>query len=218
MASFFSESLDLASSCLMSFSVGLICYLTTKRYYAGFYVLVMVAAVGSLSFSSSRAAFAAFFLMVFFIAVVFKLYRLLALGASVFGIVVVYILFFASEDFYYFVYDTITFQNESSIGHVLEWVIGLESMVSNPLGIGLAMSGNVGSVEEDVRVGGENQFLIYGVQLGVMGMILYISILGFGILKSLEVFRRSSNVNNARVAFVAAVTKFGLLLPLFTAN
>src|SRR5690606_15908285 len=122
------------------------------------------------------------------------------------------------DDFYYFVYDTITFQNASSVGHVLEWVMGLESMISNPLGIGLAMSGNSGSVEDDLRVSGENQFLVYGVQLGVLGMLLYIAILGFGISKALVVFRKSPVVNHARIAFVAAVTKFGLLLPLFTAN
>src|SRR5690606_12874082 len=105
-----------------------------------------------------------------------------------------------------------------SVGHVLEWIIGLESMISNPWGIGLAMSGNSASVEEDLRISGESQFLIYGVQLGFIGLILYIAILAFGISKSLVVFRKSPDVNNARVAFVAAVTKFGLLLPLFTAN
>src|SRR5690606_23610692 len=93
-----------------------------------------------------------------------------------------------------------------------------ESMISNPWGIGLAMSGNSASVEEDLRISGESQFLIYGVQLGVIGLLLYIAILAFGISKSLQVFRKSPNVNSARVAFVAAVTKFGLLLPLFTAN
>src|SRR5690606_6753640 len=108
--------------------------------------------------------------------------------------------------------------NESSVGHVLEWVIGLESMISNPMGIGLAMSGNSASVEEDLRISGESQFLIYGVQLGVIGLLLYIAMLAFGISKSLQVFHRSPNVNSARVAFVAAVTKFGLLLPLVTAN
>ena len=159
LASFFSDPLELASSCLMGFSAGLIWYLTTKRENASFYLLVMLAAVGSLFFSSSRAAFAAFFIMVFFIAVVFKLYRLLAIGASLFALFVVYVLYFASDDFYYFVYDTITFQNPSSMGHVLEWLLALESMIANPEGIGLAMSGNSGSVEEEVRVGGGNQCL-----------------------------------------------------------
>lgn len=218
LASFFSDPLELASSCLMAFAVGLIWYLTTKREEGGLYILVMVAAVGSLGFSSSRAAFAAFFIMIAFIALVFRLYRMLALGASAFVLFVFYVLFLASEDFYYFVYDTITFQNASSVGHVLEWLIGLETMVSNPFGIGLAMSGNSASVEEDLRISGESQFLIYGVQLGVIGLIFYICILAFGISRSLEVFRKSTNVSKARVAFVAATTKFGLLLPLFTAN
>lgn len=218
LASFFSDPLELASSCLMGFSVGLIWYLTTKREDASFYLLVMLAAVGSLAFSSSRAAFASFFIMVFFIAVVFKLYRLLALGAGLFLFFCLYVIFWANDEFYYFVYDTLTFQNASSVGHVLEWVMGLESMIYNPQGIGLAMSGNSGSVDEELRISGENQFLIYGVQLGVLGMLLYIAILGFGISKSLKVFRKSPDVNKARVAFVAAVTKFGLLLPLFTAN
>lgn len=218
LASFFSDPLELASACLMGFSVGLIWYLTTKREEASFYLFVMLATVGSLFFSSSRAAFAAFFIMVFFIAVVFKLYRLLALGAVVFVLFGLYVLFLASDDFYYFVYDTISFQNASSVGHVLEWVMGLESMISNPFGIGLAMSGNSGSVEEELRVSGENQFLIYGVQLGVAGLILYLSILTFGISKALVVFRKSNVINHARIAFVAAATKFGLLLPLFTAN
>lgn len=218
LASFFSDPLELASSCLMAFSVGLIWYLTTKREDASFYLVVMLVAVGSLAFSSSRAAFASFFIMVFFIAVVFKLYRLLALGASLFVFFCLYVLFWASDDFYYFVSDTLTFQNASSAGHLLEWIIGLESMISNPLGIGLAMSGNSSSVEEDLRISGESQFLIYGVQLGVIGLALYIAILALGISKSLKVFRKSPDVNKARVAFVAAVTKFGLLLPLFTAN
>lgn len=218
LASFFSDPLELASSCLLAFSAGLIWYLSTKRKDGDFYLLVMVAAVGSLFFSASRAAFGAFFLMVFFIAVVFRLYRLLLLGSGILIAFVAYVLYFASEDFYYFVYDTITFQNASSIGHVIEWLLALDTMLANPEGIGLAMSGNTGSVEDEVRVGGENQFLIYGVQLGVLGMILYVAILFLGISKSMRVFHHTEDVNLARIAFVTGTTKFGLLLPLFTAN
>jgi len=218
LASFFSDPLELASSSLLAFSVGLIWFLSSKREDANFYLLVMFAAVGSLFFSASRAAFGAFFLMVFFMAVVFKLHRLLMIGAVLFLGFVTYVLYFASDDFYYFVYDTLTFQNASSVGHLVEWFLALDTMIANPEGIGLAMSGNTGSVEDEVRVGGENQFLIYGVQLGVLGMLLYISVLGLGITKSLSVFNKTTNIAVARVAFVTATTKFGLLLPLFTAN
>ena len=156
--------------------------------------------------------------MVFFMAVVFKLHRLLMIGAVLFLGFVTYVLYFASDDFYYFVYDTLTFQNASSMGHLVEWFLALDTMIANPEGIGLAMSGNTGSVEDEVRVGGENQFLIYGVQLGVLGMLLYISVLGLGITKSLNVFNKTTDIAIARMAFVTATTKFGLLLPLFTAN
>ncbi|MBD3626559.1 MAG: O-antigen ligase domain-containing protein [Cyclobacterium sp.] len=218
LASFFSDPLEMASSSLLAFATGLIWYLSRNRTESWFYLLVMAAALGSLFFSASRAAFGAFFVMLFFVALVFRLYRLLALGATMLFLFFIYVLYFASEDFYYFVYDTITFQNASSVGHLVEWFLALDAMIANPEGLGLAMSGNTGSVEDEVRVGGENQFLIYGVQLGVLGMMLYILVLGIGIYKSLLVFRHSRDSSVARVAFVAATTKFGLLLPLFTAN
>jgi hypothetical protein len=156
--------------------------------------------------------------MIFFVALVFKLYKLI--GAGFFGLVcfVVYVVWFASDDFYFFVIDTLTFENSSSLGHVVEWLLALDSMVANPLGIGLAMSGNFGSVDEELRVGGENQFLIYGVQLGWIGMILYILALATGIKNSIRVFHISDNTSVARIAFTGAVVKVGLLLPLFTAN
>lgn len=104
------------------------------------------------------------------------------------------------------------------MGHVVEWLLALDSMIGNPMGIGLAMSGNFGSVEDELRVGGENQFLIYGVQLGWLGMMLYILTLATGVRDSIRVFRQTANTAIARVAFTGAVVKVGLLLPLFTAN
>ena len=218
LASFFGDPLELASSIMLGFAVGLIFYLTTERKDYLLYTIVILCSLGSLFFSSSRAAFGAFFIMLFYIAVVFKLYKLIFAGAALLGSFVVYVLFFASEDFYFFVVDTITFQNASSVGHVVEWLVALDSMIANPMGIGLAMSGNVASVTDDLRVGGENQFLIYGVQLGFLGMLLYILILTYGIIICIRVFRQSPDINAARIAFVAASVKVGMLLPLFTAN
>lgn len=218
LAGFFSDPLELASSVLMGFAAGLIFFLTSKKEVSWFYLLVMACSVGSLIFSASRAAFGAFFLMLFFVALVFKLYKLLAIGFTLLVSFCVYILFFASEEMYYFVLDTLTFENSSSAGHVLEWLVALESMAANPLGIGLAMSGNAGSVSDALRVGGENQFLIYGVQLGWLGMGFYVLLLAFGIYYCITVFYTSPYKSVARIAFVGGVVKFGLLLPLFTAN
>lgn len=218
LASFFSDPLEMASSVLMGFAAGLIWFLTSKKEYTWLYIVIMVCSLGGLVFSASRAAFGAFFLMIFFLALVFGLYKLIAAGFLSLIAFGVYVVFFASDDFYFFVLDTITFENTSSVGHVVEWLLALDSMVGNPMGIGLAMSGNAGSVSEELRVGGENQFLIYGVQLGWLGMILYILTLASSVILSLRVFYRSDNTMEARIAFVAAAVKVGLLLPLFTAN
>jgi hypothetical protein len=218
LASFFSDPLELASSVLMGFAAGLIWFLTSKKGQNWFYILIMLCSLASLFFSASRAAFAAFFVMIFFVALVFGLYKLIAAGFL--GLIgfVIFVVFFGSEDFYFYVIDTLTFESTSSMGHVVEWLIGLDSMIANPFGIGLAMSGNFGSVSDELRVGGENQFLIYGVQLGWIGMILYIVALASGVILSLRVFYRTDNLAIARIAFVGAVTKVGLFLPLFTAN
>ncbi|ERM82163.1 hypothetical protein P872_08310 [Rhodonellum psychrophilum GCM71 = DSM 17998] len=218
LASFYADPLELASSVLMGFSAGLIWFLTSKREKWFLYTVVMFCAMMGLFFSASRAAFAAFFLMVFFIALIFKLNKLIVSGVLLAVCFSAYILFFATDDLYYYVLDTLTFENTSSMGHVIEWLLALDSMVANPLGIGLAMSGNFGSVEDELRIGGENQFLIFGVQLGWIGMLLYILLLAYSIRYSLKVFNQTPNTMTARIAFVAATVKFGLLLPLFTAN
>jgi hypothetical protein len=218
LAGFYSDPLELASSVLLGFSAGLIWFLTSKKEYAWPYLFVMGCAVGSLVFSASRAAFGAFFIMIFFVALVFRLYKLIGAGFLVLLAFGVYVLIFASDDFYFFVVDTLTFENTSSLGHVVEWLLALDSMVANPLGIGLAMSGNFGSVEDELRVGGENQFLIYGVQLGWTGMLLYILLIFSGVKNSIRVFQSTENLGIARISFTAAVVKVGLLLPLFTAN
>jgi hypothetical protein len=218
MASFFSDPLELASSVLLGFSAGLIWFLTSKRENWFLYTLVMLCSLGSLFMASSRAAFLAFFVMIFFVAIIFRLNKLILSGFGIAIFFAIYIIFFASDEFYYFFVDTITFENTSSVGHLVEWLLALDSMISNPFGIGLAMSGSVGSVEEELRVGGENQFLIYGVQLGWLGMLLYILIIVFSIRTALNVFNHSKELMTARIAFVAASVKFGLLLPLFTAN
>ena len=216
--SFFSDPLELASSMLLGFSAGLIWFLTSEKERSLPYILVMICSVGSLFYSSSRAAFAAFFIMLFFLAIVFRLYRLLFVGFLLFLSFVVFIVFFASDGLYYFVVDTLTFENASSAGHVVEWLMSVNSMLANPMGIGLSMSGNLGTVTDEVRIGGENQFLIFGVQLGFIGMILYILLWGLAISGSLRIFRKTDNIMTARIAFTAASVKVGMLLPLFTAN
>jgi hypothetical protein len=218
LASFYADPLELASSVLLGFSVALILFLTSKREQGYLYVIVLLMCMLSLFFSASRAAFGAFFVMLIFIAIVLKMYKLIFSALMLLLVFVIYVVFFASDDFYYFVLDTVTFENSSSLGHVIEWLIALDSMYDNPFGIGLGMSGNFGAVTDELRVGGENQFLIFGVQMGWLGMLLYVFLLILSIYYCIKTYYLSPNLSDARMAFVAGTVKFGLILPLFTAN
>ena len=125
--------------------------------------------------------------------------------------------FLASEDSIYFVIDTFTFNESSSFSHLIEWIQAILTIIENPLGIGLAMSGNASGVDQAIKIGGENQFLIYGVQMGVISMILYSLMLFKSIRDSFSVFNQSKG-HIKELAFIVLLTKFGLIIPLLTAN
>ena len=115
-----------------------------------------------------------------------------------------------------FVIESITFQNPSMQGHLSDWSIGLQTMLTDPLGIGLGTSGQTGDRFGD-STSGESQFFILGVQLGLLGLLLYILILWTTIRYSLKAYRRTSGYTKA-LCFVAAAAKFGLLFPSFSAH
>ena len=52
----------------------------------------------------------------------------------------------------------------------------------------MAMSGNASGVDQSFKAGGENQFLIIGVQMGFLTLIVYSLILFFVIIRSVKSF------------------------------
>lgn len=217
--SIYSNPLDLSAASLIAFAIAFILFYHAKKrddliLYGG----AMVLSIMNLMAAYSRASFAALFSLIFFIALIFRVYKLIGLGFALAVSFVIYIIYFAPLETQYFVIDTLTFQNPSSLGHALEWFQAVESMIQSPQGIGLATSGNAGGVESELQVGGENQFLIYGVQLGVIGLLLYTTAIGLAILLSLKAYRVAWDKESRTVPFVASAVKFSLLLPLFTSN
>jgi hypothetical protein len=217
-ASFFSDPLELAISSILMFSTALIMYLTTEREHSTPYFFMLGVTLATLIFSYSRSSIAALLVMLIYVAFLFKLYKII-FAVLLFGVcTVIYIVFIAGDEFRYYLIDTITLQDSSSLGHLVEWTAAIESMLTNPMGLGLATSGNIGSVEEELRVGGENQFLVFGVQIGWFGMILYILILLGSIIYCYRAFGMLKNTQEARIAFIATTVKFASIFPLFTSN
>ncbi len=213
-ASFFADPLEFSASLILFFSFILFYFHTSfNKVHFIFLFLIFV----SLFLSFSRGAIVACLGVVLFSLLINKKYKTL-LSILLSSIVFFFVLYnFSSEDIQYIIIDTIKFENTSSLGHLIEWIEGILSILENPLGIGLAMSGNASGVDQAIKVGGENQFLIFGVQMGVLSIITYSLIIFFVIKRSCKVYFMSST-NDKHISFIVACTKFGLLLPLLTAN
>lgn len=217
--SFFSDPLEFSASLLLSLSAAIIFLLSVPYHTNRFkYLLLLMMGIASLALAYSRASFVAFFMMLFFIGIALKFYRLIFAGIAIVLLFVIYVWFFAPQETRFFVEDTLLFQNSSSLTHLIDWLKGINAMIENPMGTGLATSGNIRGVEEDLRIGGENQFLIFGVQMGVAGLINYFLMYSFAIFYSLKAYRIAQVREDQVVPFIAATVKFGLFLPLFTAN
>ena len=213
-AAFFADPLELSASLLLLTSLLIYNFWNNKRNIS--YFLLFMVAVAFL-FSFSRGAIVACIGIVLFGLLLNKKYKSLLLIFGLFLLSTLSLIYFGSEEIRYFIIDTLKFENTSSLGHLVEWIEGILSIFENPLGIGLAMSGNASGVDQAIKVGGENQFLIFGVQMGVLSIITYVLILFFVIKRSCKVYYLSSN-NDKHISFIVACTKFGLLLPLLTAN
>ncbi len=214
-AAFFADPLELSASLLLLFSFTLF-FFYNKTNTNHFIALILISFLFLVSFS--RGAIVACFGIVLFSLLIHKKYITLTKIFFTSFIVFLLIFYFGGKELQYLIIDTLKFENTSSLGHLIEWIEGIISILDNPFGIGMAMSGNAGGVDQSLKVGGENQFLIIGVQMGIFALIVYSLILFFIIIRSIKSFNSSINMKEKHISFIVACTKFGLLLPLLTAN
>jgi peptidoglycan/LPS O-acetylase OafA/YrhL len=91
-------------------------------------------------------------------------------------------------DIYEWVINTLAFSDSSSAFHIVQWLDGLTAIGAHPLGLGLGMSGRV-SIANDSNIGGENQLIITGVQIGVIAVILYVAIYIYTMRTCVKLFK-----------------------------
>jgi hypothetical protein len=218
-ASFFADPLEFSASLLLFFSIALWLFIHSKYNQNKFLVTTLISVIiFSFLFAFSRASMFSGILVLIFGLYLSRNYKIIF---SMFFIVLlgfVYLYNFSDEELRFFIQDTLTFQNTSSLGHLVEWIEGIISIYENPFGVGLAMSGNASGVDQSIKIGGENQFLIYGVQMGIVSLVLYLLILIKAIYNSARLYLKSVDYNHKSIGFITSLTKFGLLIPLFTAN
>ena len=218
-ASFFADPLEFSASLLLFFSLAIWLFLHSKyKQNKLLSIALILVIVFSFLLAFSRASLFSGFLVLIYALYLSRNYKIIFSILFTAFIGFIYLYYFSGEELRFFIQDTLTFQNTSSLGHLVEWIEGIISIYENPFGVGLAMSGNAGGVDQSIKIGGENQFLIYGVQMGIISLVLYSSILIKAIYNSARLYVKSLDYNHKSIGFITCLTKFGLLIPLFTAN
>lgn len=223
-ASFFASPLEHAAATIFALSIIFALYTRdNNRFNINVVGLIALgASFLSILFAVSRAPLASYFLIIYVYALLTK--RKFITNTVHFGVAVgaAYLLYLFTrfEDnksgIVEVIMNTIDFSNPSSVGHVVEWVQGIMAMVESPLGLGLGTSGRVaGSLGENI--GGENQFIIIGVQAGIIALFLYLSIYVMIIRASLKWLPKLKG-KERKVCFAVLLLKIGFLIPMLTSE
>ena len=223
-ASIFASPLEHAGATLIALAV--IAGVYTKENYKfrpdllGW--IALGATVLSIVFAISRSAFISYCIIIYFYSIVtHKKSFLRLIHFSIAAMIIYFIYYLTQEDRYDelvqdVIIDTLNFSHPSSVGHVLEWVQGIMSIYSNPLGIGMGSSGRIGgSLGENI--GGENQYIIIGVQAGVIALLLYLSIYVSLIANAKKWYRKLTR-KEKQFALVILLIKIGFIIPSMTSE
>ena len=218
-ASIFSTPLELAAASLVSLAAiaALVTNPNNSFSFSKFTFVALVASLFCINLALSRASLASYLIMLYCFAwLTNKMMILKIIHYSLFLAIVVLVFFSFNSDFVDFIINSITFTNASSVGHLVEWANGFDSMIKSPLGIGLGSSGRI-SAFSGYNVGGENEFIIIGVQTGIIALGLYIAAYIYLVKKSYQIFI-SSKGRIRRLALFLLLLKIGLIIPLFTSE
>ncbi len=115
-----------------------------------------------------------------------------------------------------YVGETLTWQSASSVSHLDDWIEGMGNALRYPFGAGLGVA-----EQTAVRFGleplaGDNQYLRYAVELGVLGLGLHVATMAGAVLMGVKAARNGQDVR-ADYGIVVAAAALGILLNAITA-
>ena len=218
-ASFFANPLEHASATILAVAVIAALYTADdlKIRLDTFGWVVLAATQVSIFLALSRSAFLSYFFMIYVYAWMTGKRQILNMIHAAIVCGVLYFLFLLkNDDMQEFVISTLNFTNPSSVGHVLDWIEGITSMIRNPLGLGLGTSGRVGGSLGD-KTGGENQFIIIGVQAGIIAMGIYLAIY-IGLVKSAYKWFYRLKGKEKQLCLALLLMKIGFIIPFLTSE
>ncbi|MCW3087839.1 MAG: hypothetical protein JWQ78_1225 [Sediminibacterium sp.] len=217
-ASFFSNPLEYAAATVLTISIlaGLYTTENNRIKVDGFGLAVLATTLFAIFFALSRASFVSYFLLIYAYSFITGKKMIILVINLFFLLAVSYVVFFAEKDVRDFIVNTLTFSNLSSLGHVVEWLGGIQSMITSPLGIGLGESGRIAGTTGD-NVGGESQLIILGVQAGVLALGVYIAVYVMLINRAYRAFKTRKG-KERKLSLALLLMKIGFIVPIITAN
>jgi len=133
---------------------------------------------------------------------------LLTLGAAVAAVVV--------PGFAAFIWDTLTWQTASSVGHVSDWTEGITQLLRYPLGVGLGAGGLTAARFGLPTIAADSQYFKYSVELGVLGLGLYVAVLAAILAAGAGAFRSARTATARMYGALVAAAVVGIALNGFT--
>lgn len=178
--------------------------------------IALTVSVLSIFLAISRASLISYFIIAYVYAIITHKKIWLKLFYYGIAILIILTLFYLQGDVYELIVNTLNFSDNSSAFHILQWLEGLDAIMTKPLGLGLGMSGRVSGAVGD-NIGGENQLIIIGVQAGIVAVILYVAIYIMLIRFCLKQFKEKTG-KIRKLALCVLLVKIGMIIPTFTAN
>ncbi len=214
--SIFAGPLELSAASILTLSIllGLITSKSNRIKFTNFYILTFFATLFCVLFAVSRAGFVNYFLLIYLYAHITHHKTIIKYFHYFVLLILIYVTFFLKGNLYNDIVATLTFENSSSIGHVLEWINGINAMITHPFGMGLGASGRV-SMETNDNIGGESQLIIIGVQVGVAMIIVYIWSYALLIKTGLKSLKTASG-KKKKLILATVLLKIGFIIPLIT--
>lgn len=218
-ASFFSNPLELAGATLVTTALLMAVYTDQKNRILidKFGWMVVATTFIAILFALSRSSLLGYVSVIYVYSLITNRKEITYFFYTAIGIGVIYVIYLLNDRHAYdYLISTIELSDTSSVGHVLEWIEGIQSMIDSPLGRGLGESGRVSAALQE-NVGGENQFIIVGVQTGVFSLLLYVIIYINIIRLSWKGFKYHAGTLR-KLALAVFLMKISFLVPMLTSN
>lgn len=116
-----------------------------------------------------------------------------------------------------FVWETLTWQTGSSVSHVQDWREGLANFAHYPLGVGLGATEVIAWRFGVTPLAGDNQYLRYALELGLVGLVLHVLTLAGAVTTGLEAWRGARSAAVRDTGLLVAVTALGVAINGWTA-